>query len=224
MLREKMRLLSAAAVVATFCIANPAHASLAYSFENNLDGFFGLGAAVSAENAIGVTHGSTSMKFLAGGGGFVGVRTETVIPVDLNNPPGVTAIQFDMAVVDIPIGLTFADLGVTIFGHDIDGGTFGLQKQFTDTVSVTTLGVGQHLNLQIDLDTEFFSGESFNQIFGDDVNDLDVASAFQFYMSKTAGVPATVYIDNVRLVAVPEPATGLLLALAAPLLGLARRR
>jgi hypothetical protein len=224
MLREKIRLLAASTFVATFCAANSAHASLAYSFENNLDGFFGLGAVVSAENAIGVTDGSTSLKFVAGAGGFVGIRTETVIPANLNNPPGVTGIQFDMTVVDIPLGLTFADLGITIFGHDIDGGVFGLQKQFTDTVSITALGVGQHKDLVIDLDTEFFSGESFNQIFGDDVNDLDVASAFQFYMSKNAGVPATVYIDNVRLVTVPEPATGLLLALAGPLLRRGRRR
>ena len=75
----------------------------------------------------------------------------------------------------------------------------------------------------IDLDSEFFSGQSFNQIFGDDVSDLDVASAFQFYISKNVGVPATVYIDNVRLV-VPEPATGLMFGIAASLVGLVVRR
>jgi hypothetical protein len=110
-----------------------------------------------------------------------------------------------------------------VFGHDIDGGTFGIQNQFTDTVSITGLGVGQHNDLVIDLDSEFFSGQSFNEIYGDDVNDLDVASAFQFYISKTAGVPATVYIDNVRLV-VPEPATALSFGLAATLVGLVIRR
>jgi hypothetical protein len=85
------------------------------------------------------------------------------------------------------------------------------------------LGVGQHTDLVIDLDSDFFTGESFNDIYGDDVSDLDVASAFQFYISKTAGVFATVYIDNVRLV-VPEPATGLLFGIGAIAAGLTRRR
>jgi hypothetical protein len=223
MMREKVCLLASAALVATLCVYNSASAAPAYSFEAGLDGFFGLGGATSAETTIGVTDGSTSLKFLAGGGGFVGARTETVIPAGLNNPPGVKSVQFDMAIVDIPVGLTFADIGVTVFGHDIDGGTFGIQSQFTDTVSIVGLGVGQHNDLVIDLDSEFFTGQSFNEIFGDDVNDLDVASAFQFYISKNAGVPATIYIDNVRLL-VPEPATGWIFGLAASLVGVAIRR
>ncbi|MEX0777965.1 MAG: PEP-CTERM sorting domain-containing protein [Phycisphaeraceae bacterium] len=222
MLRKRVCLLASAALVATLCIADSASASLAYSFETGLDGFFGLGATASAETSIGVTDGTTSLKYVAGAAGFVGVRTQTVIPADLNNPPGVISVQFDMTIVEIPVGLTFADIGVTVFGDDFDNGTFGVQNQFTDTVSITSLGVGQHQDLVIDLDSEFFTGESFNQIFGDDVSDLDVASAFQFYISKTSGVSATVYIDNVRLVLVPEPATGLMSA--ALLVGLAARR
>jgi hypothetical protein len=212
---KKLRdcLLATAALTAMLCVGNSANAADLYSFETAIDGFFGLGAAVSAETTIGVTDGSTSMKYLAGAGGFVGARTETVVPAALNNPPGVKSIVFDMAIVDIPVGLTFADMGVTIFGHEVDGGTFGLQNQFTDTVSIVGLGVGQHTGLVIDLDSDFFTGESFNEIYGDDVSDLDVASAFQFYISKTAGVPVTVYIDNVRTV-VPEPTTALMLGLA----------
>ena len=216
-------LLAVAASAAMVCVGNVANASQAYSFETALDGFFGLGAAVSAETTIGVTDGSTSMKYLAGGGGFVGARTETVIPAGLNNPPGVKSVLFDMAIVDIPVALTFADMGITIFGHEIDGGTFGLQNQFTDTVSIVGLGVGPHTDLVIDLDSDFFTGESFNEIYGDDVSDLDVASAFQFYISKNGGVPVTVYIDNVRLV-VPEPTTGLLFGFGAIVAGLSRRR
>jgi hypothetical protein len=72
--------------------------------------------------------------------------------------------------------------------------------QFTDTVSITSLGVGQHLDLVIDLDSSLPNGESFNEIFGDEVSDLDMASAFQFYISKSPGEPVTVYIDNVRLI------------------------
>lgn len=199
-----------------------------YSFESIVgpgpDGFFGLGAAVTQEPTIGVTHLENSLKYEAGAGGFVGVRTETVIPATLNNPPGVNYVLLDMFIPDpMPVGLTFADMGVTIFGHDIDNGVFGIQNQFTDTVSIAGLGPGQHNDLRIDLDSEFFTGQSFNEIFGDDVSDLDVASAFQFYISKNAGVPLTVYIDNVRL-AIPEPATAMMLGLGAIVVGVSRRR
>jgi hypothetical protein len=223
MWRKRVFVLAAAAFVATLCIGNSASAQPAYSFESGLDGFFGLGATTSAETTIGVTHGTTSLEYAAGAGGFVGARTESVIPASLNNPPGVQSVQFDLTITEIPAGLTFADIGVTVFGHDIDNGIFGVQSQFTDTVSITALGVGQHLDRVIDLDSEFFSNQSFNEIFGDDVSDLDVASAFQFYISKNAGVPATVYIDNVRLI-VPEPATGLMLGFVGSLFGLGVRR
>jgi hypothetical protein len=227
-MKKRASWLASTALVATLCVSHSANAATAaYSFEVGLDGFFGLGAAVSAEGTIGVTDGSTSLQYSMGAAGFVGARTET-IPAELNNPPGVQSILFDLAVEEIPDGLTFADIGITIFGHDFDNGIFGIQNQFTDTVSITALGVGQHLNLSIDLDSEFFSGQSFNEIFGDDPADLDVASAFQFFVSKNAAVGLTVYIDNVRLVGdelvVPEPATGLMLGCAAVLLGAATRR
>jgi hypothetical protein len=210
-----------------------AQATLAYSFEVVLpgggppgpDGFFGLGAAVTQEPTIGVTHLENSMKYdVTAGPGFVGARTE-IVPPALNNPPGVSHVLFDLFKPAAYAG-TFADMGVTVFGHDIDNGNFGIQSQFTDTVSLASLAVGQHYDLRIDLDSEFFSGESFNELFGDDVSDQDVASAFQFYISKNGGAqgsPITVYIDNVRFV-VPEPATFGLLGMGAVVLGAIRRR
>jgi hypothetical protein len=219
-------LLSVVAVAMAVWSAGSTHAqNPVYSFETpGPDGFFGLGATVTQEPTIGVTHLENSLKYEIGNGGFVGARTETVIPATLNNPPGVSYVLLDMFVPDpLPVGLTFADMGITIFGHDIDGGTFGIQNQFTDTVSIAALGPGQHNDLRIDLDSEFFSGQSFNEIFGNDVSDLDVASAFQFYISKNAGVPLTVYIDNVRL-AIPEPATAMMLGLGAIVVGVSRRR
>lgn len=224
----KVSLSVIAALAVLLCGTSALQASQAYSFETlagappGPDGFFGLSAAVS-QDVLGVTDGSYSMKYLAGAAGFVGARTETVIPAALNNPPGVQSVLFDMMVPAVPGGLTWADIGITIFGHDIDNGIYGVQNQFTDTLSIVGLGAGQHLNLKIDLDTEFFSGDSFDEIFGSDVTDLDVASGFQFYISKTGGVSVTVYIDNVRLV-VPEPATGLLMGLAAVGGVLVRRR
>lgn len=212
-----------AAIAAMLCGGSAAKAADLYSFEVGLDGFFGLGAAVSAEGTIGVTDGSTSLKYLAGGGGFVGARTETVIPAALNNPPGVKSIVFDMAIESLDPNLTFADIGITIFGHDLDSATFGIQEQFADTVSILGLGVGQHLDLKIDLDLGLFSGQSFNNLFlGDQPGDLEVASAFQFFISKNGGIPVTVYIDNVRTL-VPEPTSVVMFSLAG-IIGLVARR
>jgi hypothetical protein len=201
-----------------------------YSFEELVpgggvpgpDGFFGLGAVVSQETDIGVTHLEYSMKYTAGGGGFVGARTESV-PPSLNNPPGVEYVLFDLHVPELAGDLTFADIGVTVFGHDLDNGVFGIQNQFTDVASITALGVGQHHDVRIDLDAEFFSGESFNELFGDDASDMDVASAFQFFISKNAGVPLTIYIDNVRF-AVPAPGAVAWCGVGAIVLGVRRRR
>lgn len=209
--------------------AGTALGTLAYSFEvvtpgggpDGPDGFFGLGALVAQESVLGVTHLEHSLRYGAGGAGFVGVRTENV-PASLNNPPGVEYVLLDVYVPEIPVGLTFADIGVTIFGHDIDNGIFGVQYQFTDVASITALGVGQHNDVRIDLDAEFFGGESFDELFGDDPSDLDVVSAFQLYVSKTAGVELTFYIDNVRFV--PAPGAAALIGVGALGLGARRRR
>jgi hypothetical protein len=229
---KKTVILTLVAAVAALCAGRTDAQIPLYSFEviapgggpPGPDGFFGLGATVAQESTLGVTHLLNSMRYSAGTGGFVGARTE-LVPPTLNNPPGVSSVLLDMFIPEpLPAGLTFADMGVTIFGHDIDNAAFGIQSQFTDTVSIAALGPGQHNDLQIDLDSEFFTGQSFNQIFGDDVSDLDVASAFQFYISKNAGVPLTVYIDNVRLV-IPEPGTVALAGLASlGLIGLRRRK
>src|SRR5688572_28633831 len=60
------------------------------------DGFFGLGATVS-QDVIGATDLLHSMKYDVGVGGFVGARTE-IVPPTLNNPPGVTAVMFDITI------------------------------------------------------------------------------------------------------------------------------
>ena len=203
----------------------------AYSFETPLvagpDGFFGLGATVTQEPTIGVTHLENSLKYAVNVGGFVGARTETVPPT-LNDPPGVTHVLFDLTIVD-PYTDTFADLGVTIFGHALNapgGATFGNQVQFADTLPMAPLGAGTHLNQRIDLDLSvgpYRPGESFNDIFGPNPNDLTVASAFQFFLNKNVLTPITVYIDNVRFV-VPEPGTMVLATFGLMGAAMARRR
>jgi hypothetical protein len=221
----------AVAILVSADTAARADATLAYSFETIVptgqgapptgpDGFFGAGATVS-QDTIGATHGSFSMKYDVGVGGFVGARTETVIPLALNNPPGVKYVLFD---VNIPAAFagTFAVIGISGFGHDLDNASFGNPFQFADEENIH-LAPGQYRDLRINLDTDLFSGQSFNDRFGDDTNDLDVVSQFQLYMNKNALNPFTVYIDNVRLV-VPEPATFGLLGIGAVVLGGMRRR
>ena len=229
---KKLRfcLLAVAASAALLCVGHAANAADLYSFETVFaaggppgpDGYFGLGAGAT-QDTIGATVGDYSMKYQAGTAGFVGARTEFV-PAAVNNPPGVKSIVFDMYVPEIPAAITFADIGITMFGHDLDNGIFGIQMQFADTVSIASLGVGQHYDLSIDLDLDVFTNLSFNEIFGDDVTDLDVSSAFQFYISKNAGAGTvlTVYIDNVRTV-VPEPTTAVMFGLAG-VMGLVVRR
>jgi hypothetical protein len=189
------------------------------------DGFFGLGAAVS-QDVIGATDLLHSMKYDVGIGGFVGARTE-IVPPTLNNPPGVTAVMFDVTIPQMYTD-TFANMGVTIFGHALNPGgpgTFGNQVQFANEYALAGKQ-GTFLNQLITLDTSvgpYRPGESFNQIFGPvDPNDLTVSSAFQFYINKNVLTPITIYIDNVRFV--PEPTTLGLLCMGAAVMGACGRR
>jgi hypothetical protein len=222
------RLVCIATMVAVLLSAGSAFAQPEYSFETIFpaggppgpDGFHGAGATVT-QDTIGTTHGLHSMKYDVGAGGFVGARTEFVPPT-VNNPPGVQYVLFDMY-VPATFGGTFAVIGISGFGHDLDNASFGNPFQFADELPIPTT-VGQHNDLRIDLDLDVHSGQSFNDRFGDDTNDLDVVSLFQFFINKTPSAPITVYIDNVRFV-VPEPATFSLMGLGAVVIGaMARRR
>jgi hypothetical protein len=229
----KKRVFCASAALAVLLVAGAAHAQApVYSYEENdllgrPDGWFGLGATVT-QDTIGATHLQNSLKYAVDAGGFVGARTESNIPASLNDPPGVSHVLFDMTIVDAYTG-GFADIGVTVFGHALNapgGAQFGHQTQYADVEPIAGKAPGTYANLQIDLSQSlgpYRAGESFNQIFGPGPTDLSVASAFQFFISKNADVPVTVYIDNVRLV-VPEPAAVGLSALGGlALMGFRRR-
>jgi hypothetical protein len=226
---------SIVAIAALLVCVSFSHAAVpAYSFEviapsganpPGPDGFFGLGATVT-QDVIGATDLTHSMKYDVGVGGFVGARTE-IVPATLNNPPGVTAVMFDITIPQT-YSDTFANMGVTVFGHALNPGgpgTFGNQVQFLNEYPMAGKAPGTYHDQIITLDTSvgpYRPGESFNQIFGPvDPNDLTVASAFQFYINKNVLTPITVYIDNVRFV--PEPGSVLGLACLGGLL-LKRRR
>lgn len=230
----RRRLVRIAAMVA-FVFSAAAVTAADYSFEviapsggnpPGPDGFFGLGATVT-QDVIGATDLLHSMKYDVGVGGFVGARTE-IVPATLNDPPGVTAVMFDITIPQTYAD-TFANMGVTVFGHELNapgGPIFGQQVQFANEYAIAGKAPGTYLDQVITLDTSvgpYRPGESFNQIFGPDPTDLTVSSAFQFYINKNALTPITVYIDNVRFV-VPEPATAGLFALGAGVLGVIGRR
>jgi hypothetical protein len=222
-------------MVALVFSAAPVFAAADYSFEAiassganppGPDGFFGLGATVT-QDVIGATDLLHSMKYAVGVGGFVGARTE-IVPPTLNNPPGVTAVMFDITIQERYTD-TLANMGVTVFGHALNPGgpgTFGNQVQFLNEYPLAGKAPGTYLNQTISLATSvgpYRPGDSFNQIFGPvDPNDLTVASAFQFYINKNVSTPITVYIDNVRFV--PEPATLGLVGLATVVIEAVRRR
>lgn len=227
MMRSVLRCIAASVAILACGTAVQAQ-TLVYSFETeNFDGFFGLGATTT-QDTIGATNGTKSLKYAAGAGGFVGARTETVIPPALGNPPGIDYVLFDLTVTEDYAG-AFGDIGITFFGHALNANPqqFGLQAQFAGIVSFADLLPGTYTDMRIDLTsaTNPVTGEteSFNQIFGPGADQVTVASAFQFFMSKAAD-PATVYIDNVRTVGIPEPATVALFGLGAVGLGVFARR
>jgi hypothetical protein len=221
------------AAILLYPAAVQAQGTLAYSFESNVppngpDGFFGLGATVSQEPIIGVTDAENSLKYEVGVGGFVGARTESVVPAALNDPPGVAYVLFDLTIPQAYTD-TFADLGVTVFGHALNapgGPQFGHQVQFADQYEMAGLAPGTHLNQRINLDLSvgpYRPGDSFNEIFGPGPSDLTQASAFQFFINKNVLTPITIYIDNVRFV-IPEPTALALLGFGAVAFMSIRRR
>ena len=202
--------------------------SLAYSFESgtddNPDQFApnGGGITVAADLTTGVTDGIYSMKTsVEAGATFVGALTTSVNPTPtggstiIGDPPGIDYVLFDMTIApgdEFPTATgSFAVIGVTIFGAsqpDRPGGQlFGLQAQFKHEVHIDGLAAGTYRDVRIDLadahshPLTFVANQSFNEIFGEEgsgANDI-IPSAFQLFFNKSANLPLTVYLDNVRV-------------------------
>jgi hypothetical protein len=216
----KRACVSLAAAFALLLTADVVRAqTLAYSFESpavNPDGFGPNGGGVTiAQSTTGVTEGSSSLSMsVVAGATFVGALTGNVA-APINDPPGVQAILFDLTITD-PFTTGFALIGVTVFGASQpgDGQQFGLQAQFADFESIDGKAAGTYNDVRIDLASAthpltFATGQSFNQIMGtvgSGANDI-IPTGFQFFLNKSNTAPVTVYIDNVRVVGIPEPAT-----------------
>ena len=132
------------------------------------------------------------MKYEVGSGGFVRAQRTEIAAPNLNNPPGVVAVMFDITIPQT-YSDTFANMGVTVLGHALNPGgpgTFGNQVQFANEYPMAGKAPGTYLDQVITLDLSvgpYRPGESFfNQIFGPvDPNDLTVSSAFQSFSTST---------------------------------------
>lgn len=227
------RLLSGlAAVAAIMFAAVAAHAAdtLIYGFEPDVQGFAPNGGGTTvAQDTFGATEGTHSMKYsVVTGATFVGALTTTV-PAALGNPPGADHVTFDMTIgPNDAFAGGFDVLGITIFGFNAGAGG-GLQAQFAPLVHIEGKAPGTYKDLTIPLtgatnQVDFSTNQTFNQIFGSGANQ-QVVTGFQFFINKSNDAPTTVYIDNVRIGSVPEPASCVLLGLGAiGLVAVARRR
>jgi hypothetical protein len=223
-----------ATVVAIFVCTSTVRAQLVYSFEGGLQGFAanGGGTTITADT-VGATQGTGSLKAsVVAGATFVGALTSTV-PSAIGDPPGVNHVLFDMTIAPgQEFTGAFANIGVTVFGatQPGPGQQFGLPVQFADFEPIGGKTAGTYNNIRIDLSSAthpstFATGQTFNQIFGPNPgapNDI-IPTGFQFFLNKSNDQPLTVYIDNVRVVAIPEPATWMLVSMCA-LAGSARGR
>lgn len=220
-----MRRLTArvAFAVALSVVAVAARAQTLYTFETGPEGFAPNGFPVPTveQSTTGATEGTHALKFALGQNQtFSGALTQTVNQAALLDP-ATSALSLDVTIVpgEDYTGTGFANLGVTYFGSNPPQNIFGVPIQ-TNGASERNVDLAPgtyHLTVPLISTT----GTPIRDAFGTGAGQLPVVSGLQFYISKSADSPLTVYIDNVR--AVPEPATGTL-CLGALALSLRRRR
>jgi len=201
-----LRLLAALAALAV-CFSGlaavRASATLVYSFEGgDNQGFSNNFAAPEGVNnevvvdTIGATEGTGSLKFaMVTEEFFAGVLTSQLHEA-FENPPGVDFVLFDLTIQNPFVGPGFARTSVTVFGTHPDVGA--IEAQFlANEVPLDNLPAGTH-QIRINLSSAFqLNGLSFNQVFGPPID--ATPTGFQIYINKSAGVPFTVYFDNIRV-------------------------
>jgi hypothetical protein len=224
MRKSSVRLAIATAVLC--CAAAVEAQTLVYSFESGNDGFGPNGGGTYTQDTIGATEGTGSLRVnVPMGATFVGGITGN-LPAAIGDPPGVDFVLFDLTIGpnDVFPG-TFANMGVTIWGCDQSGGC-GNQAQFMDEEAIAGKAAGTYSDIRIDLSSAHGGGGSFNNIFGTSGSGSPlIPTHFQFFFNKSGDAPLNVFIDNVRVGIIPEPATCALVALGlAGIVSFGRRR
>jgi hypothetical protein len=199
-----------AIATAILCCAGAANAQTqVYTFESGNEGFGPNGGGTYTQDTIGASLKAS----IPAGATFVGGITSN-LPAAIGDPPGVDFVLFDMTIGPNEVFPgAFANMGVTIWGCD-QGGGCGNQAQFMDEEAIAGKAAGTYSNVRIDLSSAHGGGGSFNNIFGTSGSGSPlIPSHFQFFFNKSGDAPLNVYIDNVRVGQIPEPATCALVAL-----------
>jgi hypothetical protein len=205
-------------VLLALCSASAtwAEVTLAYSFENDLEGFGPNGGGVTiTHDTIGATDGTMSMKMaLVQGATFVGALTGSLAP-QIGDPPGMDVVRFDLTITEAFPEMGFVDAGIMVFGvtqPDDPQGQRAVQAQFFENqFPLGDLPAGTHeVEMQLTKAPHplTFVTSSFNEIFGEigsGPNDV-IPTGFQIYINKSGNAPWTGYIDNIRLGTLPPAA------------------
>ena len=190
-----------------------AQGTLAYSFEDGLQGFSANGTFIQpiTQDTIGATHGTSSMKMsLLQNATYVGAITGELDPNIIGDPPGVFSMSFDLTLTEAFPAEGFVDLFVVFFGVQQGTTEPGLEVSFqfdpTNRVGVGDLAPGTHpITMQFNeafhpLDFENFEARPFNDIFGvEGSGPIDlIPVGFQLTVNKSTQAPWVAYIDNIR--------------------------
>jgi hypothetical protein len=194
-----------------------ARATPVYSFETvnaiGPDGFHNNGGdTVIAQDTIGATDGTHSLKFAQGPAAtFTGAETETIPPI--LNVPTTYGISFDLTVpAGGALASGFARIGLSEFGSENDSPD--PQHPIIDQLQTPgfaerniNLAAGNTYHLTIPSIALFNPRTfelyvSFASNFGATPDKLTPV-AWELYINKSPAVSYTVYIDNVQAVTTP---------------------
>ena len=213
----------------------------------------GPGSPALSQSAIGVTLGASSLKAVNPQPGFWGPATGNLILTNRQDLQDAQRLSFDLTLIGTELsgdGSPFSgfaqsnEMAITLFGPGIGpaGGDLNLfiQKQFgglaaagvSDSLgqSAGWNGVDGTRKLTWDL-TKFTANDpntgttkSVSQFLAAYPGITDSKICFVAQAGGGTGTTTSFYFDNVVLSAIPEPASVALLAMAAPMLVIRRRR
>jgi hypothetical protein len=197
----------------------PADAPL-YSFEFGTQGFAPNGSPLPSvsQDTAGATDASHSLRFsLSLPETFSGALTQSVNQARLLDP-GTNFIAVDVTVLpgeEEYTGAGFARMGITYFGSIPSQGVFGIPVQ-TNAQSERSVDLAPG-TYTIVIPLISTAGTPFRDAFGTGPDQLEQVSGFQFYINKTNDDAMTVYLDNVRVVSAPAPASAQAPPVASPI-------